>query len=128
MSPNIVHVLLDYNLFEINICYGFGDIKAINVCTKPAASCAVDHNLNTGPYAICIFIYLYLIIAYEPLFHPPMHIHYHHHHHYMNTQTQVPLEETLQKRLTYVFHSANYHIMVEVLIALKIAAEHLVKV
>ena len=32
------HVLFDYNLFEINISYGFGDIKAINLlCQQPSA-------------------------------------------------------------------------------------------
>ena len=39
-------VLLDYNLFETNISCGFGDMKV----TMPAASCAVDHNLNGSQY------------------------------------------------------------------------------
>ena len=29
-----IHVLLDYNLFEMNISYGFGNIKAINLLYK----------------------------------------------------------------------------------------------
>ena len=41
---------------------------------------------------------------------------------------QVPLEETLQKRLEYEFHSASYHTILEVVIALKNVAGHLVKV
>ena len=54
-----------------------------------------------------------------PPFNPPPHTH---------THTQVPLEETLQKRLEYEFHSASYHTILEVVIALKNVAGHLVKV
>ena len=49
----------------------------------------------------------------------PIHTHKH---------MQVPLKETLQKRLEYEFHSASYHTILEVVIALKNAAGHLVKV
>ena len=32
-----LHLLLDYNLFEMNISYGFGNIKAINFNTIQTA-------------------------------------------------------------------------------------------
>ena len=36
------HVLLDYNLFEMNISYSFGHIKAINLlCQQPSAQLIV---------------------------------------------------------------------------------------
>ena len=38
------------------------------------------------------------------------------------------MNETLQKHLEYEFHSASYHTMVEVVIALRTAAGHLDKV
>ena len=38
------------------------------------------------------------------------------------------MNDTLQKHLEYEFHSASYHTMVEVVIALRTAAGHLVKV
>ena len=41
-----LHVLLDYNLFEMNISYGFGNIKAINFNTIQTAFGAVDRNLK----------------------------------------------------------------------------------
>ena len=76
---------------------------------------------------MCIFC---LIIAFEPPYpiHPTtVHTHTHTHTH-THMHTQVPLEETLQKQLTYEFHSASYQTMVKVITALKISAEHLVKV
>ena len=43
-----VHVLLDCNLFEIDISYGFRNIKAINLlCQQPSAQLIVT--LNIGP-------------------------------------------------------------------------------
>ena len=57
----------------------------------------------------------------------PSHIHMIIHIH-THTHSQVPLEETLQKRLEYEFHSASYHTMMEVVNGLKIAARHLIKV
>ena len=39
-------VLLDCNLFEINISYGFGNIKAINLlCQQPSAQLIVTLSL-----------------------------------------------------------------------------------
>ena len=36
------HVLLDCNLFEMNISYGFGNIKAINLlCQQPSVQLIV---------------------------------------------------------------------------------------
>lgn len=40
---------------------------------------------------------------------------------------KVPLPDPLMKRLEYEFHSANYHLMVEVLTALRTVTGHLVK-
>ena len=66
---------------------------------------------------ICVLFY---ILPSYPTPHPhPIHTHKH---------MQVPLKETLQKRLEYEFHSASYHTILEVVIALKNAAGHLVKV
>ena len=41
------HVLLDCNLFEMNISYGFGNIES-NEFTMPTAFGAVDRNLKSG--------------------------------------------------------------------------------
>ena len=47
LSPKMYffHLLLDYNLFEMNISYGFGNIKFTTVMST--AFGAVDCNLNT---------------------------------------------------------------------------------
>ena len=45
------HVLFDCNLFEINISYGFGDNKAINLlCQQPSAQLIVT--LNAKHYIV----------------------------------------------------------------------------
>ena len=45
------HVLFDCNLFKINISYGFGDIKAINLlCQQPSAQLIIT--LNAKHYIV----------------------------------------------------------------------------
>ena len=41
---------------------------------------------------------------------------------------KLKLDEEYAKELEYEFHSANYHMLIEVVTGLKIAAEYLIKV
>ena len=43
LKKHFLHLLLDCNLFEMNISYGF-----LNKFTMPTAFCAVDRNLKHG--------------------------------------------------------------------------------
>ena len=79
---------------------------------------------KVGLLYLCTIVYILDIVELNlPSYptHLPHPIHTHKH-------IQVSLKETLRKRLEYEFHSASYHTILEVVIALKNAAGHLVKV